>query len=163
MLTYCSPTDFVSRYDARALGDLLFDAGVRINSADLLTNQNILLALEDATGQINAAVLVAEKFAIADLQNMTGSDAAYLNRLTCDLAFCYLVQRRGLDIAKYPQYFNAQTELTHLRNGERTFNISYAEDAGLVHSQFPTVAQVADLNLAATYASRVFPVPRCQR
>ena len=43
--SYANGTDFLARYDARLIGDLVRDDGTRENPATLPTNTNLLTAL----------------------------------------------------------------------------------------------------------------------
>lgn len=130
-MAYATGTDLVGRYDARLLGDLCQDAGERISDIPVLVaNPNVLQALEDATGMVNSAALVGQRYVVADLEAMTGYGAAFLQRITCDLAFAFLRQRRGYDIEQYPTIKESFHFLDRLRLGERVFDIASAEAAG---------------------------------
>ena len=72
---------------------------------------------------VNSAAFVGGRYSAADLTSLINEDEAFLVRLTCDLAFILLVQRRGLDVAPYSQWATSQQTLQQLRMGERIFNI----------------------------------------
>jgi phage gp36-like protein len=130
-MAYATGSNLASRYDARLLGDLCQDAGDRISDlATLVANPNVLQALEDASGMINSAALVGHRYAVGDLAGMTGEGAAFLQRITCDLAFAFLRQRRGYDVDQYPTVKESFRFLDRLRLGERVFDIEANEAAG---------------------------------
>jgi phage gp36-like protein len=130
-MAYATGSDIASRYDVRLLGDLCTDGGDRISDlATLIVHPNVVQALEDASGMINSAALVGHRYNATDLQDMTGEGAAFLKRITCDLAFAFLRQRRGYDLDQYPTVQESFRFLDRLRLGERVFDIEANETAG---------------------------------
>jgi phage gp36-like protein len=162
-MAYATPSDLLARNDARIIGDLLYDNGVRINETDILTNDAVETALDDASGLVNSAAFVGGRYTAADLTGLTGADQSFLVRLTCNLAFILLVQRRGIDTSPYPQWADAQNTLQQLRFGERIFNVVGVQEAHNTTSGFMSAVEYADLNLAAFQASRYFNTRREQR
>ena len=65
--SYANGTDFLTRYDARLIGDLVRDDGTQENPATLPTNTNLLTALSDAYGDIVAAAVVGDRYTVAQL------------------------------------------------------------------------------------------------
>lgn len=161
-MAYATATDLLKRYDARVLGDLINDAGVRQTPTQMLTDANILAALSDATSTINSAVLLSDRYTVVELQLLTGDDAALLVRLCCDIAYCLLVQRRGTDVKTLSQCQKCEETLNAIRDGLRVFNIQANKDAGLTTRGFPSTQTFANLNLERDYAGKFFPVRRQQ-
>jgi phage gp36-like protein len=162
MNTYATTDDIQFRYDTRQIGELLSDNDNPV-LPDLFASNGILLsALQDASGLINSAVMVSNRYTLDDLQKLTDVDQQFLIRLTCDLAYGLLMQRRNYDVNQLPQYQLAMENLEQLREGERVFNIDTAKDAGLVQTEFPTVQTIQNVNLARDYAWRAFPMRRQQ-
>lgn len=162
-MSYAQPSDMLLRYDQRVLGDLCGDAGQRIPSDLLLTNATLQAMLDDGSSTINAAALVGNRYAVADLDGLTGDDRAYLIRLNCDLAYGMLRYRRGLETESVPQYQQALTTLDQLRDGERVFNVQATLDAGDATAEFPSMTTISQVNLARDYAAKLFPARRTQR
>lgn len=162
MASYATSQDFIKRYDARVLGGLVGDNGDPVTGLSLLSNANLQAALDDASGMIDAAVLVAEKYSPSDLTNLTGTSQAYLIRITCNLAFGLLSMRRGQPTEEIAQYQEAVETLSQLRNGERVFAVAANEEAGLPDAQFPSASVYSNLQLMRDVAKN-FPVRRNQR
>lgn len=159
---YASAADLIARYDVRTIGDLCEDSGVRQTPTQILADPNVSAALDDATGTVNAAIFVANRYTPEQIAGLTNAGLAFLKRLTADLAFLYLVERRGTDVRKMPQWARVQESLDRIRHGDNVFDLTGAEVDGLPTVGFPTTQQFADLALERDYASRIFPVRRSQ-
>ena len=164
MSSYAQPSDLLARYDNRVLGDLVSDTGTRQTPTQLLTDPNLQAALNDGAGEINAAALVGERYAVTDLQALTGVDQALLIRINCDLAFYYLALRRGIPLNELQkqQYERATKLLGQIRAGDRIFNVAADVAAGTPDTHFPTSVAYENLNLLRDAAGRMFPVRRQQ-
>lgn len=171
--SYAAPSDLYSRYDTRILADLVNDDDTRLGSntsvslmqAALATNQVILNMLADATGLVNSACLVGERYSVANLQALTDVDQQYLIRVVCDLAFGMLAIRRGVfQPDRYPQYLEANETLVRLRQGEAIFNVGGEGAAGVANGEFPAITSYATLNLMRDYSTpSFFPIRRIQQ
>lgn len=138
------------------------DFGVRQSPGNLTGDTNLLASLDDASGMVDSAVLVAGRYTPAQLATLTGQDQAFLIRLTCDLAYVLLVERRGTDAKALPQFDRAMEELKKLREGDHIFNIDVAITTGNITAEFPSTILYQALNLARDYAARMFPIRREQ-
>lgn len=160
-MSYAIPQDILGRYDARVLGDLVTDIGVQVSPLSLLTNKVLQTCLDDASGIVDSAVLVSQRYTPSDLTGLTGVDAAFLIRIVCDLAYVLLYQRRGKeDYAKLAQHQRSEEVLERLRQGVAVFNVAGALEADFAQTSFMTAVQYEALNDEVTYASRLFPVRR---
>jgi hypothetical protein len=146
-MSYCTAANFLQFYDARSTGNLVSDTSVPVSPTALLTNTTLQACLDAAAGMINAAILVAQKYTVAELQALTGVDAQYLNRLNADLAFGILNSRRGNDANAFPNYKSALGILDELRSGNRVFNFSGAVSSALPALGFPPLNVYAQLGL----------------
>ncbi len=90
---YATGEEFLARYDARLVGDLVSDTGVNVQSA--ANNANLLALLEDASGAIDSAVYVGDRYTPLQMANLSDTAAAFCRRLCCDLTLIYLKRRRG--------------------------------------------------------------------
>ena len=95
--SYANGTDFLARYDARLIGDLVRDDGTQENPATLPTNTNLLTALCDAYGDIVSAAVVGDRYTVDQLDpaNLSPAALSYLIRLNCDIALIMIKRRRG--------------------------------------------------------------------
>jgi phage gp36-like protein len=143
-MAYATVDDLKRRFDVRTLGDLASDDGNQVASANLPSDANVLAALDDASGEIDSAVLVARRYAPADLAALTGNAAAHLKRLTCEIAMHLLIDRRLYTAASdYADRLHerTRTRLDDLRAGRRIFDTAGTADAGLPTNTGPTTGE----------------------
>lgn len=158
MAAYATPDDLAARFDRRSLEDLASDAGVPV--VDLSTDPQILAALEDAAGLIEAACLVAGLYTADDLAGLAANARALLKRLNCELAMVLLLARRP---EKYGgDYYRAMREATEeyldrLRKGERLFGLAPQIDAGMPAVDGPSAVDLQNLNLITARVRNYFP------
>lgn len=166
MAAYATPAQLMQRYDVRVLGDLASDNGVRVDQPGLVSNTNIQAALDDASGEIEAALLQGERYTTSDLSSLTGNSAKYLVRLTCKIAFGLLWERRPWsddDDRREQAMDQARKALDQLRKGEHVFDVAAVKDAGLPAQRTPSVTTITNLNLGVDrmrghyYPRRHFP------
>jgi phage gp36-like protein len=144
-VSYAQISDIQLKFDQRLLGDLASDGNVRVTN--LTGNPVIQSALDAASGQINSAILKGERYTVADLQALTGVDAAFLIDLTCNLAFLKLRIRRGMPIDGFPYLDQALATLEALGTGQAVFNVPAVLEAGVPIDEFPSMQYWARLNL----------------
>jgi phage gp36-like protein len=135
-MSYAQPADMIARYDVRRLGDLVRDDTTRATPTELTAPDPVLqTALDDAAGEIDASVLAGKKYFPSDLAGLTGTDKALLLRLNCDLAYGFLVMRRGYSAAdaasQAPGFARALALLDLLRDGAKVFGVEANREAGL--------------------------------
>jgi phage gp36-like protein len=128
-MPYATPQDMVSRYDTRLLGDLVSDTGAP--SVNILTDPNLAAVLDDATGSIDAAVYVGNRYKPEQMARLSETAAAFIRRLCCDLALIYLKRRRGrFDPEKDGALLKELNEtLQSLRNGNNLLLLEEQTDA----------------------------------
>jgi hypothetical protein len=156
---YCTPTILLQYYDARQIGDLLLDTtpGQRASSQAISAGDpRVENALAWASGEIEAACLVAGKYAVADLQALTGMSLANLQGLCATLAFWKLVCRRYPKAEMPDDVKWAFEKLERLRSGERIFGLQDQIDAGTEVIEQETLPDIFERNLTTTQASRFF-------
>lgn len=157
-MAYATPDDLKKRYDARTLGDLSSDAGVRMQPSDFSSSPILLAALEDASGEIDASLLQGKRYTAAQLAALTGNSLAHLKRLTCEIAYGLLWERRSYvdDDRRYAAMDRAKQTLNRLRRGEIVFDVEEVKDAGLPSITGPTRVSVEHQRLAVDEARRGF-------
>lgn len=156
-MAYATPAQLLERYDARVVGDLVSDNGVQVKKPDLLTNTNLQAALDDASGEIDASVLQANRYTTAQLTALTGNSAKHLVRLCCAIAIGLLWERRQVsddedEAQRETAQKRARQALDALRKGQTIFDVEVAKDAGLPHSTEPTIQKIESLNLTVDAA-----------
>jgi hypothetical protein len=166
---YCTASILLTYYDARQVGDLLYDTtpGQRATEATILqpvTTQTppnspaatIANAINWASGEIESACLVAGKYSVQDLQSLTGMALASLQGLCADLAFWKLVCRRYPKQEMPDAIKWAFEKLERLRSGERIFGLEDQIEAGTPYVQPDTFADIQTRDLTTFQASRFF-------
>lgn len=149
--SYLAASDFLARMDARTVGDLCSDSGVRISASALIgppVNANLQAALDDAAGTVESACLKGQRYQPTDLSALIGVSQKYLWRLIATLAMAFLVQRRPDLNRPLPLALPwAMDQLEKLGQGERIFGMVEAQEAGLpqVYQELATDVQRRDL------------------
>lgn len=154
--SYCSPTVFQTFYDVRQIGDLVKDDNTRPTATALLTDANVQKALDVASGEIESACLVAQKYTPSDLNTLTAMSLASLQKLCADLAFWHLTLRRFPDTQPNEAYKAAQEKLERLRLGERIFGLQENMDAGNPDTTFTKQKDIDNIALSTNLAKRLF-------
>lgn len=161
-MAYANSSDFIARYDQRVLGDMLSVDGTRVTVAAMATDERLVAALDDASGEIDSAVRVAARYTTDDLAGLTGTGLAHLKRMTCDVAFWLLIDRRCLvnilsDEADR-RYRIYREHLKDLREGREIFDLDAARDAGLPSQAKATTVELTNMNtIASRSRGRFYP------
>lgn len=139
---------------------MVSDTGLPIPEASLATDAKLLAALDDASGEIRSAALVAGRYTEADLDALAEGGDPFLIRMTCSLAIGYLLRRRPGILQQLPaDTVEAQQWLAALRFGERIFAVAETATAGVPSNGFLSLASRNQLNLISD-ETRFFPVRR---
>lgn len=152
----------MSRKDRNDIGQLCSDDKRPVSEVDLPTNQQCLDALADASGSIDAALFVGNRYTPTDLAGLSANSNSLLIRITCDIAMMHLIDRRpgwNPEKAKVIREL-AEGHLERLRNGENTFSIvgtNEAESAAEPVTDGPTTATFNGLNLWRDRTRNFFP------
>jgi phage gp36-like protein len=160
MPAYATPADLIQRKDARTVGNLASDTGTTVALPALLEDPNVLAALADASGKIESALLVGERYSIVDLQSLEDNSLAYLKRITCDIAFALMYERRPYSDSKdRAKAFDAANDaLEALRQGRNVFTLTSQIGATVPEVATPTLVQYNNLRtIVARTCNRFYP------
>lgn len=149
-MSYATNSDFLVRYDARLVGDLVRDDGSREYQGDLSSDTTLTAMLSDASAEIDANLFVGDRYTPAELTALSDTSLSYLKRLNCDIALILLKRRRGRFDEKNDGALDKsnQARLEALRKGEV-----------YLMQQMETEAQASTLELDAP---AIIPVLRRQ-
>lgn len=163
-MSYATPEQFLARYDARVIGDVVSDTGEEVSPQELLDDPNLQAALDDATGDIDSSAIVGERYLPADLETLAanaGSNSRFhLIRICCDIALAYLLRRRP---SKDPERDAAMMDLAEshlekLRRGDQLFYLGPDQDlAGVPSTTGPTTLDFRNLNLLRDRVQNYYP------
>ena len=155
--SYCSAAKFVQRYDTRSLAQRLSDTGQDVSS--VLTDANLASILKEASGKVEMAALIGERYTVADLEAIAASStnaAESLAGLVADLAIPIIFKRRPELMPSFPQVEEAKNLLGALAEGVRIFQFAETIAAGYLDTDIETPAIVRDRNLWTYQARRFF-------
>lgn len=159
-MAYATADDLSARFDARGVAQLASDNDDPVDDADLSSNPVVAAALEDASADIDAALLAAGRYSAADLAGLTGTSLALLKRMTCELAHVYLTERRAnLSDDQTRRHEAIRTRhLEPLRKGTNVFGLPEAIEAGLPHAHGPSTLQLQAIgNSSARLRGKYYP------
>lgn len=153
-MAYASSSDLVARFDARTIGQLVSDTGQAVAQGSLSSDTKLAAALDDASGEIDAALMQGQRYSAADLTALTGNSLAYLKRICCQIAMARLWERRPyLDEEGAEKALNmARQALDRLRKGENLFAVEDNLAASTPEVVTPTVTSIESLNLVVDRA-----------
>jgi hypothetical protein len=106
---------------------LASDTGTPVGAGDIATNEVLLAMLARATETILSNVRKGKKYSEEELQTLADSATAgaLLTGLTCDIAYAYLVMRRGTGAGDMdrlsPNYRMALKTLDDIADGVEVF------------------------------------------
>ena len=157
MAAYATPADLLKRFDARVIGDLVSDNGLKVDRQSLQDHPVLLAVLLDASGEIDASVLQANRYTTANLAALTGNSLSHLIRITCTIAFGLLWERRPWsdddDSGRDEAQKRARQQLDMLRKGQTIFDVDEVQDAGLPAVEATTIQRIQ---------SNAFPVDQAR-
>lgn len=156
--SYCTPTQFGQRYDVRSLAQRLSDNGEDVQ--DALADDKLEAILMQASGRVEMACSVGEKYTPADLTALAASEtnmAETLAGLVADLAIPIIFRRRPEILAQFPQVQEANNVLAALAEGSAAiFGFQETMDAGHMDSHYEEPDDIANRNLFTYQARRFF-------
>lgn len=161
-MAYATGEDLIARYDARDIGGLVSDDNNQVSPIDLPDDPYVAQSLEDASGDVESALLVGNRYSTTELAGLTGNSLATLKRIVCDIAMSYLLGRRaGQDPARLEgQAKLAYAHLERLRKGENVFNLDDQKLAGAPTIDGPTLATYNRLNMLRDRTRNYYPARR---
>lgn len=154
--SYCTPAQALNFMDAAMVGDLVDDQGNQVTENELLTNAKFQACLDSASGELEMAALVGERYTPTDLQSLTGVMAVKLAEIVAWLAIPKLLGRRNPALEKYDQVEDAREMLQAIRLGVRIFGLVEAQEAGQMFRVDDSSNQTRPLPSSYKLAGRYF-------
>lgn len=167
--SYCSVVQFLKRYDARTVGDLVSDDGTRVTPSGLSSNAVLLALLQEASAKVEAAAVVGNRYSPADLAEfanpttvgntaMAGSNMSeFLAGIVAHLTMPLLYRRRpDATLPMMPQLEEAERLLNALADGVKIFGFQETMDAGIMDDEIETPTDVEARQLVTYTARRLF-------
>jgi phage gp36-like protein len=155
---YATGADLIARYDINDIRQWASDSGIPVSIANVAANNNVVTALMDASGDVEAALLASDRYLPQDLLALTGNSKNRLIRLVCELAIGYLYERRirrGEEPEPAPAT-RGKEMLQRLAKGEWIFGFVEHGDAGVIAHQVEGAVDVERRNMVTLQAQRYY-------
>ena len=158
-MAHATAQQLLDRYDKSIVNDLVSDEGTRLSFTDLLVDTKLAAALDDASGEVDAALLVGGRYSSADLSALSGNSLSTLVRITCEIAIGFLYDRRPMFRADEGERWATRTRehLNRMRTGENVFNITANVTAGNPTIDGPTSVDYDRMNLVVDQSRNYYP------
>lgn len=158
LASYCTPAQFLVRYDQRSLAQLLSDTGIDIS--DVTNEPKLAQLLQEASAILESACLIGERYSTTDLANLAAS-ATNMGQLiagiVADIAIKRVFMRRpDVTMPRISQIEETERWLAALADGTRIFGFTEAEKAGHMSDTVETPQDVENRNLITFEARRLF-------
>ena len=164
MPSYADPSDLVSRYDVRTIGELATDDEQVLSRTAIVNHVNVLTALKAASGRVEAALRHGDRYSIEDLTGLTDNSQEHLKDIVCAIAMTRLLRRRPGCFIELMSSVAAEAEdyLKQLSSGYEVFSIQAHVEAGLMDDKGNGNAENVSLlnqrnNLSDNMIARMFP------
>ena len=155
LATYCSASEFLKRYDTRTVAQLLSDTGIDI--ANVSTDTTLAAILQEASGKLEAAAQVGERYKPVDLAALASTSTnaqAFLAGIVSDIAITILYRRRpDVTMPRLLQVEESERMLEALANGVRIFGFTETMEVGHMEDYKEQPFDVEARNLQ-TYQAR---------
>jgi hypothetical protein len=142
------------------VGDLAQDGREEQPPSTVADLPIVVRTLEEASGQVDMALLAGGRYRTEQLAALTGNSLAFLKRIVCTLAISYLFKRRAapqyLELAKM-YHDEAQDYLKALQMGKNLFNIEENKTASVIEHQHLSAVEIDGLNLMPSRMGNFFP------
>lgn len=160
MAAYATGANLVERYDVDLIGDLAQDTREDMEREAVATHPNVLAALLDASGDVDASMLAGGRYTPTQLSTLSGNSLNHLIRITCAIAMALLIERRpdrvNLELAEGLRK-PAKAHLEALRRGENVFGIQEVIESGTIDLATVSTVDINNLNLLPGRMPRYFP------
>ncbi len=159
MADYVTVAELKKRFDWRDIADLVSDEDQRVEEKELDTDVNLAACIGDASGDIDAALLIGGKYETTDLEGLTGNALSKLRRMCSEITMFYVLDRRPtFNSEKLEAYeLMRNRHLKKLQTGENVFNLTAHVAAGVVSVEGPSTQNYNDLNLVRDRVRNYYP------
>jgi hypothetical protein len=159
MAARATGAELVARYDIRLIGDFATDEGEPLDPAAVPTHPNVIVALEDATGEFEAAVLSGDRYTLAQLDSLAGNTRNHMVRIICSIAMCCLFDRRPEIESETTKAIRERADkfIKALNNGDNILGIAEIVEAGTIKDVHISAVEVDNRNLLPSRMNRYFP------
>lgn len=159
MAAYATGEDLVARYDIELVGDLATDRE-GFERAEVATHPRVLVALGDASGEVEVALVAGARYSVSQLASLPGNSANHLKQIVCGLAMAALHRRRPESADK--DFIDSITRdareaIRALRRGENVFGLDEVIEATVPELSGPSSLDIQHRNDLSFRMHRYFP------
>lgn len=145
---YADAVDLMYRFDARTIGQCCTDDGQELSREAIISNENCLMALNDSSGRVEAALRHGNRYTLVNLtEELTANSLNHLKSIVCTIAMVRLLRRRPGCYTDLLQQLQAEAEdhLKQLSSGYDVFSIDSHVAAGEISDSGNSNAENANL------------------
>lgn len=164
MPSYATPQELVERFDLRTVGQLVTDDQQQLSHTAVVAHQNVLTALQDASGRVESALLHGGRYKVTDLTSLSDNSQNYLKLIVCTLAMVSLLRRRPGCFTELLSQLTAEAEehIKQLKSGSEVFNLDAHKGAGVLedsgHGNLDSISLLNNRSLISDVLThRLFP------
>lgn len=159
MAAYADGDDMVARYDVDLIRDLVTDRE-DLDRVDVPADARLAVALADASGEIEVALMAGGQYTIAQLESLPENSNNHLKAIVCGLAMAALHRRRPESADT--QYIESITKsardaLFALKRGENVFGLDPTISASVIDQTGPSAVDIYNRNDLPARMERYFP------
>jgi len=157
--TLITGADLVARKDARTIADLVSDSGSAVSESAVPNHPKVIVALEDAEGEVVGNLAAFGRYTVDALAALTGSAQSFLKRVIAEIAMINLIVRRpDLSAEDLERHEKIRSQwLERLQQGNMILaNEDTDNSAARVSVDGATLGETASLNMVRD-RSRYFP------
>jgi hypothetical protein len=162
--TLINGSDLTARKDARTIADLVSDSGSPVAESAVANHPKVLIALEDAEGEVVGNLQAFGRYTIDSLSLLTGSAQSFLKRVIAEIAMINLIVRRpDLSSEDLERHEKIRSQwLERLQQGNMILADENTDDSASRPSiDGATLGETANLNMVRDrsryFPSRVYP------
>ncbi len=162
--TLITGSDLTARKDARTIADLVSDSGSPISETAVANHPKVIVALEDAEGEVVGNLQAFGRYTVESLGLLTGSAQAFLKRVIAEIAMINLIVRRpDLSSEDLERHEKIRSQwLERLQQGNMILADENTDDsASRVSVDGATLGETANLNMVRDRSryltSRIYP------
>ena len=159
---FCTPQQFLVRYDYRPVGQLLKDDGTVESPADIINDPILLTLLKQNSGKLEAAIYKGDRYRPADLLAIINNTANnnqldLLAGIVADMTLIDLYRRRvNIMMPEIPAVKESLATLEAFKTGDDIFGLQEVMDAGREEEQVEDILDVQRRNDPSWQARRLF-------
>jgi hypothetical protein len=152
--------DLIARKDARTIADLCSDSGSPVSESAVPNHPKVLVAIEDAEGEVIGNLQAFGRYTAESLSLLTGSAKSFLKRIIAEIAMINLIVRRpDLSVEDLERHEKIRSQwLERLQQGNLILATEDTDDsASRVSVDGATLVELINLNMMRD-RSRYFPI-----